>query len=180
MNELALHILDLVQNSITAGADFVQIIISESTQEDSFIIEIIDNGCGMSEDFVKKVTDPFVTTRKTRKVGLGIPLFKSAAMSCGGDLLISSKVNEGTKLTATFKRSHIDRAPLGDMAETMAVLINGAPEIDFLYKHTCDEKNFTFDTREIKAVLGEVPISTPDVILFIKESINEELSQINF
>ena len=179
MKELALHILDLAKNSITAEADLVIIVIDEYLTNDILTITIEDNGCGMDEIEVEKVKDPFVTSRTSRKVGLGIPLMLAACQRCEGDLSIESQRNVGTKLIATLKHSHIDRAPLGNMTDTMVSLIIGAGYIDFVYIHIINQKEFCFDTREIRQALGgEVPLSEPEVLDWIKSYINEGLSNL--
>lgn len=183
MKDLSLHILDLSQNSISAGARVVQITVDEDAEADRLTICIEDNGKGMDKDFLERVKDPFVTTRTSRKVGLGIPLMLAACKRCEGDLIIESEINIGTKLTATFKHSHIDRAPIGDMAETMLSLIlagsTGRENVDFVYKHVINQRDFCFDTREIKDVLGtEISLSEPDVLMWIKDYINEGLENL--
>ncbi len=178
MKELSLHILDIAQNSITAGATLVTISIAEDTVKDILTISIEDNGKGMSEEFLAKVRDPFTTTRTTRPVGMGISLFESAAKACGGGLDIKSELGVGTVVTTEFKHSHIDRAPIGDMAETFVTIIGTNPNIDYVYNHSINGESFTMDTRELKAVLGEVPLDIPDVTMWIKENINESLNNI--
>ncbi len=176
MKELSLHILDIVKNSVKAKATLIGIDIIESVQADELTIVISDNGCGMSKDFLARVRDPFTTTRTTRKVGMGIPLYEAAALQCDGRFDITSEVNVGTTVTAVFGLSHIDRAPLGDMAETMTTLVSGSPEIDFCYTHQTDTNRFVFDTREIRKELGEVPLNLPDVLLWIDAFIKEGLT----
>lgn len=179
MKELALHILDLAQNSITAGADLIRISVDENLIRDTLVISIEDNGCGMDAHEVEKVKDPFVTSRTSRRVGLGIPLMLVASERCEGNLSIESEKNVGTKLTATFKHSHIDRAPIGNMTETMISLIIGAENINFVYIHKINQEEFCFDTREIRQALGEeIPLSEPDVLDWIKSYINEGLSNL--
>ncbi len=178
MKELSLHILDIAQNSITADATLVTISITEDTVKDVLTISIEDNGKGMSEEFLKKVRDPFTTTRTTRPVGMGISLFESAAKACEGGLDIKSELGVGTVVTTEFKHSHIDRAPIGDMAETFVTIIGTKPTIDFVYNHSINGESFTMDTRELRAVLGEVPLDIPDVTMWIKENINESLNNI--
>ncbi len=150
MKELSLHILDIAKNSVKANAALIEILINEDSEKNLLTIEINDNGCGMSEEFLKTVKDPFSTTRTTRKVGMGISLFEAASVQCGGRLDITSEEGVGTKLRTSFVLDHIDRAPVGDMAGTMETLISGSPEIDFLYRHTKNGKTFTLDTREIR------------------------------
>ena len=163
MEELSLHILDIAKNSVKAKAT---------------LIEIEDNGCGMDKEFLKTVTDPFSTTRTTRKVGLGIPLFKAAAQRCGGDLEIFSETGKGTTLRAWFEHNHIDRAPLGDMAGTMQTLISGSPEIDFLYCHTINDREFILDTREMRNILGDVPLDSMEVVSWIYDYTEEGIENI--
>lgn len=175
MKELSLHILDLAENSVKAGATKINISIDEDTERDLLTIELEDNGEGMSEDLLKKVEDPFVTSRTTRKVGLGIPLMKAAALRCEGDFKISSVIGKGTKVISIFKHSHIDRAPIGDIGQTIISLINANEKIDIVYKHSYNGNCFVFDTREIKKILGDVPIRSVEVILWIKDYINENI-----
>ena len=178
MQEISLNILDIAQNSIRADATLIEIDIAENIADDSFVFSIKDNGCGMSEEMVKNVTDPFVTTRTTRKIGLGIPLLRSMAQAAGGDLKIESRLGEGTVVTATFSHSHIDRQPLGDIASVISSLISMNPDIDFVYTHIYNESDFSLDTRELRSVLGEVSFSEPSVALWISEYVNEGLTEI--
>lgn len=173
MREISLHILDIVQNSISAGASLIEVSIYENTEKDEFAVTITDNGKGMSEDMVKSVIDPFTTSRTTRKVGLGIPLFKTAAELTGGNFEISSCVGSGTVVKATFVRSSIDRQPLGDIAGTMLGLFTSYESIDFLYSHEIDSSVFKADTRELKEVLGGVPLSQPEVYLWLTDYLSE-------
>jgi anti-sigma regulatory factor (Ser/Thr protein kinase) len=178
MQDFSLHVLDLVENSITAGAKQIEIDVQEDTAQDLLCFRITDNGRGMSEEMVRKVLDPFVTTRTTRRVGLGLSLFAQAAKSCNGDLTVDSTVGEGTRLVATFQLSHIDLKPWGSMVHTLITLIVGNPEIDFLYRHRKDNFEYTLDTAEIKSELGDVPISQPEVITLIKNDLKKNLNQI--
>ncbi|MFZ5965945.1 MAG: ATP-binding protein [Bacillota bacterium] len=173
MNELSLHILDIVQNSISANATWIEITITEDEEKDLLLICIEDNGKGMTIDFLNKVTDPFVTSRNTRKVGLGISLFKAAAEQCDGSFNIESQLGQGTKVTAKFKRSHIDRAPLGNIADTMITIIMSNAAIDYKYSHTYNDKVFVFNTQEIRNILGDVPLDNLDVIDWIKNHFQE-------
>ncbi len=179
MKELSLHILDIAKNSVKAQATLIEIYVTEDESKNLLTIEIKDNGCGMTEEFLKTVKDPFSTTRTTRKVGMGISLFEAAAVQCGGKLDITSEVGVGTTLTTTFELDNIDRAPIGDMAGTMQTLISGSPAIEFIYRHEKNSKVFVLDTRELKQVLGEVPLDTPEVLLWIEGYVNEGLSEIN-
>ncbi|MEW6409927.1 MAG: ATP-binding protein [Nitrospirota bacterium] len=178
MEDLSLHILDIVENSIEAGADRIEVIVTEDIQRDTLIIEIKDNGRGIDNKTLKKVFDPFFTTRKTRRVGLGLSLIAQAAKESGGDIAIKSKKAKGTTLTVTFQYSHIDRKPLGNMVETLIVLIAANPEIDFLYKHVRDNNSYIFDTRKIKRELRGIPINTPDTLISIRMEIEEGLKSL--
>lgn len=178
MKELCLNVLDIAQNSIVAKASLIALYVHEDTARDKLTITLRDNGCGMTEEQIKNVTDPFYTTRTTRKIGLGVPLFKMAAEMSDGDFSITSKNGEGTDVTATFLLSHVDRMPLGDMEGTMADLIYMNPELDFVYKRTRDERELNLDTRELKEILGDVPLNSPDVRVWLKEYLAEQLSEL--
>lgn len=178
MKEISLHILDIVHNSIRAGATEVELCVTESVADDILSFTITDNGCGMDEEMVKSVIDPFTTSRSTRKVGLGIPLLKLATENTGGGIEISSKLGEGTKIKAVFGISHIDRQPLGDMSETMLGLITSYEEIDFVYRHMVDGKEFVLDTKEVKQILGGVSLKSPEVVIWLKEFLAENESEL--
>lgn len=178
MKELSLHILDIVQNSISAKAAEVAIEICESAAKNIIEITITDNGCGMDGELLKKVTDPFTTTRSTRKVGLGVPLFKLAAEQAGGTFDISSKVGEGTTVKATFEYDNIDRSPIGDMAGTLTTLISVNENVDFVYTHATDKGKFEFDTKQIREVLGGVALNEFKVLCWIEEFIKEGLNSV--
>lgn len=173
MEELALHILDVLQNAREAGATLVRLTIEEDLAADRLTIVVEDNGRGMDEATRKKVLDPFFTTRTTRHVGLGLPLFAAAAEQCNGGLQVESAPRKGTRVTATFQHSHIDRAPLGRMAETLVAFLLGEPPCDLVYKHRRDGKEFTLDTREVRRELGEVPLSHPAVREWLQDYLTE-------
>ncbi len=178
MRELSLHILDIAQNSIKAEAECLRIVVIEDLVADKLTIKIKDDGTGMDSDTVLKVVDPFYTTRTTRKVGLGIPLFKISAEQCDGYFDIKSQVGAGTEIIAVFKHSHIDRVPLGNMPETIVTIINGCDNMDLVYTHTYNGATFTLNTKEIKKLLDGVPISNLDVITWLREYITEGLNEI--
>lgn len=178
MNELSLHILDIVQNSIKANAHLVEIIINEQDIEDSYSITITDDGHGMDEKTLTEVSDPFFTTRTTRKVGMGTSLFKMAAELCEGAFAIESTVDVGTKVTATFIKSHIDRAPLGAIDETITILMLNDSDIDIFYKHTVNDRTYIFDTREVRQVLDGIPFTDYNVIEWVKNNIKDGLNTI--
>ncbi|MDY4558888.1 MAG: ATP-binding protein [Eubacteriales bacterium] len=176
MRELALNILDIVENSVKANATLIEIDVS--AKDNLLTVSVKDNGKGMSEEFLSKVTDPYTTTRTTRKVGLGLPLLKMEAEMCGGRFSISSKLGVGTIVATDFQIDHIDRPPLGDLGETMSTLLSGEDNVDYVLTYSVNDVGFTLDTRELKAELDGVPISEPEVLLFVKNYIRENISQI--
>lgn len=173
MTEISLNVLDVAENSTRAGAALVAITAAVDTASDLLTITIVDDGCGMTEEQAAHVTDPFFTTRKTRKVGLGIPFFKYAAESTGGSFTIDSTPGVGTTVTAVFGLSHIDRMPLGDMNGTIETLITCHPDTDFLYTYRYNDASFVLDTREFREILGDIPFDTPEVSAYIKEYLAE-------
>jgi anti-sigma regulatory factor (Ser/Thr protein kinase) len=179
MKELALHILDLIQNCITAGADLIKLTISENHEENTLTIKIEDNGCGMDEDTVNRVIDPFYTTRTTRAVGLGVPMFKVSAEMCGGDFSITSEVAVGTTVEAWFMYDHIDRPPLGDMPATIVGVVLSLEEANFVYRHAFNDEIFELNTKEMREMLGEdVSLSEVEVLQWVKGYVSEGLAEI--
>ena len=182
MKELSLNILDIVENSTKAKAELVKIEIIEDNE--LLTIKISDNGTGMTEEVLSTVSNPFYTTRTTRKVGLGIPLFRLAAEQTGGSLSIESKHIDsypeahGTVVTAIFHKNHIDFTPLGDVISTVTTLIQGHPNTDFFFNHKIGSDSVSLDTREIRAVLDDVPLDTFEVILWIKGNLEEQYNEI--
>lgn len=177
MRELSLHILDIAQNSIVAEADEIRIAIVENFIDDRLTICIKDDGKGMDQETVNKVIDPFYTTRTTRKVGLGIPMFKQAAETCEGRFSITSSPGVGTDIVADFRYSHIDRMPLGNMSDTLITIINSSEKIDLMYTHAIGNEKFTLSTKEIKKTLGELPITNLDVLIWLRDYIKENLAE---
>lgn len=174
MRELSLNILDIAQNSISANASLIEIEVLENTAECTMTIGIYDNGKGMTDEQVKAVQDPFYTTRTTRKVGMGVPLFKMAAEQTGGQLSIESEVGKGTRVTAVFRTDSIDFTPLGDIDSTILTLITMNTDRDFIYRLKVNEKDFTLSTQELKAILGDVSLSEPSVSQWVKEYLHEQ------
>lgn len=173
MTEISLNILDVAENSTRAGASLITILVSVNTLTDKLTVQLTDDGCGMTKEQLEHVTDPFFTTRTTRKVGLGIPFFKYAAESTGGSFSIESEPGIGTKTTAVFGLSHIDRMPLGDMNSTIQTLITCHPDTDFLYIYGYNEASFELDTRLFREILGEIPFDSPEVAAYIREYLFE-------
>lgn len=178
MQELSMHLLDLAQNSIRAGAKLVEIDLDEQPERDELSITLTDDGAGMTPEQLKRVTDPFYTTRETRRVGLGVPLFKMAAEMTGGGLEISSSPGKGAILKARFGLRHIDRMPMGDMAATYCTLVQGNPEIDFVYTHHRGTQSFCIDTRQLRQTLEDIPLNEPEVLAFIGDMIGERIESI--
>lgn len=174
--EISLNILDITENSVKAKATKIEIDIEADFKADNLTIKIIDNGCGMTSEQLKNVTNPFFTTRTTRKVGLGIPFFKMAAESTGGSFDIESKVGLGTTVTALFKLSHIDRMPMGDISLTIWQLVTMHQEINFVFNYKVDDNGFTLDTNEFKEVLGGISFTEPEVSRYIKEYLKENIN----
>lgn len=177
MRELSMHILDLAQNSVAADATRIEIEVSADTRLDTLRISIRDNGRGMSPAFVASVRDPFTTTRTTRRVGMGIPMFAQAARACGGGVTVESIAGNGTTVTATFGLSHIDRAPLGDMAGTLVALVAANPETSIRYVQKTNGAEFVLDTDEIKAWLDGVPINEGPVLKWIGDYVRDQMSR---
>lgn len=178
MPEISLNILDVAQNSVSAGASLTEIIICIDRAADTLEVSISDNGRGMTAEQAERVTDPFYTTRTTRKVGLGIPFFKMAAELTGGSLSIESEPGIGTKTKAVFGLTHIDRMPLGDMAGTMTALIGPNPDIDFVLRYSVDDNSFELDTREMRIILEGIPLYEPEVLGYIAGYINENIDSV--
>lgn len=178
MRELSLHILDVVENGITAGADIIRIQVEESRSADLLSIYINDNGRGIPAEKLKNLQDPFVTSRTTRRVGLGLSLLAAAAERCDGKLAVSVGTGGGTDVRASFRYSHIDRAPMGDMASTMATLLMGNPHIDFVYTHVIGGEEFNLDTRDLKKELGDHALEDAMVIYQLGERIRTSLNQL--
>lgn len=179
MNDLSLHILDLVQNSIKAEARNIGITVIENSKDNLLEIEIADDGLGIPVGQTENVLDPFVTSRKSRRVGLGLPLINQAAEMCNGKVTVESALNNGTKVKAAFTLNHVDRPPLGYVDETITVLIAANPEIDFVYKHLRDSKIFAFDTSEIRKKIKGVSINNPAVLEWIREFIKQGIDSLD-
>jgi len=168
MRELSHHLLDLIENSLAAGASTIKITVIEDTTRDILSFEVVDNGGGLSVEEIEQVYDPFVTSRRLRRVGLGIPLLQQAARACEGDLVIKSEKGKGTTVKATFQRSHIDRMPLGDVASTLVATVAAKPDINLLYNHLVDGRNFVFDTGCLVSKFKELPLNEVGVLNWIK------------
>ena len=179
MRELSLHILDIIQNSIVAGATRIEISVEGDTTANRLTITITDNGKGMDAELLRKVRDPFTTSRTTRRVGLGIPMLAAASESCGGHLEIDSAPGKGAKIIAVFILDHIDRAPMGDITGTMISVIAANPDISFKFQQSMDDSQFILDTDVIHAQLEDVPLSDPAVIRWMKGYISEGVASLS-
>lgn len=182
MREITLHLLDLAENSVSAGARTVQVAVCEDLQADRLTASLTDDGRGMDAETVQKVTDPFYTSRTTRKVGLGIPLLKGAAEECNGGLRIASKPGEGTRVEVFFQHSHIDRMPLGNLSATFLGLLVGHPDIHWVFRYTARkndgvEETFEFDDQPIKETLEGLPLTHPEVLGFVRGMIDEGVAE---
>lgn len=177
MPEIALNILDVAENSVRAQAKLVEITVAVDEKADTLTVTIKDDGCGMSEEQVAHVVDPFFTTRTTRKVGLGVPFFKMAAEQTGGSFSIRSKIGAGTTVCAVFCLSSIDRMPLGDIGGVIHTLVTFHPEFDFFYEYRFNDRAFTLDTRAFREILGDVPLNAPEVSDYIAEYLRENQAE---
>lgn len=178
MRELSLHILDIVQNSITAGASEITVEISEDISANELKISITDNGCGMDEETLARVNGTFTSSRTTRKIGMGIALFRAAAELSDGQLVLTSQKGVGTSTVATFRHDSIDRMPLGDISGTMMLLAAKALNFDLIYRHVWCGSEFVFSTKDIKEILEDSPIDSPEVLQYIQEYIHENLTEL--
>lgn len=179
MTEISLNILDVAQNSVRAEATLTEISVIADTKADTLKVTIKDNGCGMSEEQLRSVTDPFFTTRTTRKIGLGIPFFKMSAESTGGSFSIRSQQGVGTVTEAVYIISSIDRMPLGDITGTIHSLVTLNPDIDFLYTYSVDGRSFTMDTREFREILGDVSFAETEISNYINDYLTENKDEVD-
>ena len=182
MKELSLNILDIAQNSIKARAENILILIEET--DNMITLTVRDDGCGMTADVLERVENPFYTTRTTRKVGMGIPLLKLAAEQTGGEVSVKSVSEQdsddhGTTVTATFFKNHLDFTPLGDIVTTVCTLIHGAPDIDWHIEHTYGDKSVVLDTKQMREILGDVPLDSIEILSWIRQSLTEEYAEFN-
>lgn len=180
MKDLSMNVLDITQNSISAGAKKIYITVNENILNNILTITIADNGCGMSEDILRIVKNPFTTSRNTRKVGLGIPMLDQTCSMCGGNLDIKSEPLKGTTIIATMEYNNLDRPPLGNISEAIYILIITNTLISFKYTHTYNNNIYVLDTDEIHEILGDVPFTEPDIMEWIKLNIEEGVSELYY
>ncbi len=180
MKDIAMHLLDIARNSIDAKARNITVSFFVHNKEGTLFIIIQDDGCGMGKELVKIVTDPFTTTRKSRKVGLGLPFFKMNAEQTGGWLEIKSELNKGTQVKALFNITNIDCVPMGDMAGAVTLLISGNPGVNFKFEFKTQSDQYLIGTQEIQIALEGTDVNQPKVMMLIKEMIEENLKEIGF
>ena len=178
MQDPSLHILDIVENSLAAGARRGEIRVAEDIEADRMFIEIVDDGFGMDEERARRALDPFFTTKTVRRVGLGLPLLSEACRMSNGDMQIQSCPGKGTRVKASFQHSHIDRKPLGNIRDTLITVMTGHPQVDLLYEHRREDKVFSLDTREVKADLGDIPLDAPQVVSALRALIQSGLEEL--
>ena len=178
MREIALHLLDIAENSVAAHAKTITLMVEEDFPGDRLRLVVQDDGEGMDQEQVARLGDPFATSRKTRHVGFGIPFLKAAAEACNGSLRITSAVGQGTRLEADFQRSHIDRAPLGDLAGTVLTLVMANPRIRWVFSYRVDDAQFDFDAGPIQEVLGEVPLTEPAILAFVRQMLEQGVADV--
>ena len=178
MKDLSLHILDIIENSVRAGAKKIDILIEQDTKKDFLKVSIKDNGKGMEKRLIKNAADPFFTTKKSKRVGLGIPLLKQAAESAGGRFKIESKKKKGTKIEAEFQDSHIDRKPLGDIAETFISAVLMAPETEFIFRYKKDGSDLVLKTKELKKQIGVETLTNTNILKELKDLLNNKLKEL--
>jgi len=171
LRELALHILDLAENSTRAGATLVEIEVAEDRQDDRLVIRIRDNGRGFASG--AKLDDAFFTSKEGKRFGLGIPFFRQAAESCEGTLKVESSTGKGTTVEAVFRLSHADLMPVGDIGATLSALVGGSPETDFVFRSLGGAEEYVFDTRRLRDEIEGLPLNVPQVMQYIKENVNE-------
>jgi hypothetical protein len=175
MEEICAHILDITANALTAGATHITVSIEEDRKNDVLFLSFKDDGKGMDEETVKRVTDPFYSTKRGTKVGLGIPLLKGTAETCGGTFLLTSRLGEGVDIKASFRLDHPDLPPLGNLKDTIMVLVAGNPEVDFSFTYKTDGNIFSLYTQEIRAIVGDMPLNHPEIVKFLTVYLDEKL-----
>lgn len=180
MKELAMHVYDLMENSTAANSTEVKLTIKDSIKENIYAFTIEDNGKGMTPEFMARVTDPYTTSRTTRKVGLGLPLIKMNTENCGGGMKLQSEVGKGTRLDFWFQHDHWDRPPMGDLAGTIVMLCAAHEDIHIIYRHITDQGEFVFDTAEIHEALDGMSMNDVKVMAWLKEMIQENLEAIGY
>ena len=175
--EISLNVLDIAQNSISAKAQDIRIVIESDTQACTLLFSIEDNGCGMTPEQVEAVIDPFYTTRTTRKVGLGIPFLKQASEASGGSFFIESEPGKGSVLKAVFRTDSVDCMPLGDITATIHMLVIYNETVHFIYTYTVNGQSFTLDTNEFRGILGDISFQEAEISEYILQYLTENKAE---
>ncbi len=178
MKELAYHVLDIANNSVRGKASNIKIMVDENIIDNQLIISIEDDGVGIPPEILKSIKDPFTTSRTMRKVGLGIPFLNDTCVFCNGGLEIESHLGSGTRVRAWMEYAHIDRPPLGNIVSSVTTLITSEEAINIQYEHIINGKKFSVSTKELKAILGQVPLNQVEVVLWLKEYIKENIEEL--
>jgi hypothetical protein len=183
MREIALHLLDIAENSVAAESKNISVHVHEDLFHDRLTTSVIDDGRGMDQETAERVQDPFYTTRTTRTVGLGIPLLKLAAEMADGSFSLQSEPGQGAWAEAEFRHSHIDRMPLGDLSSTFLTLLISHPQIDWTFLYRLTDKNkqshdFLFESAELKSELGDISLTEPEVLTFLRSIFEEGIEEV--
>jgi anti-sigma regulatory factor (Ser/Thr protein kinase) len=179
MKDLSLHILDIVENSIEAGAQRIEVTVNEDTEKNSLVLEIEDDGKGMDKTTLSAALDPFFTTKKSKRVGLGLSLLAQSAQEAEGSFDVMSKKGKGTSIRAQFKHDHIDRKPLGNIVDTLiAIIATDAQNVDIVYRHRKNNKSFVFDSRAVKQSLNGIPINSTPILNYVRNNLIKEFKNI--
>jgi len=178
MDDLSLFIQDIIENSINAKANHIQLFIDENIKKNELVVEIIDDGCGMSEETLKKVLNPFYTTRKTRNVGLGLSFFRESVMQTGGHFTITSSLGEGTKVKAVYVLNHIDTPPLGKIEDTIVAILSDQRVTHFVYTHQFEQEKFELNSDDLLKVLEIECFNDPQILVLIKNYVVDLLKNI--
>ena len=177
MNDLSLHIIDIIQNSLSAGAGRIVLTVDENAAHDKLTIAVEDDGKGMAPEQLERLADPFFTSRTTRRVGMGIPLFRQSAEQAGGTLTVESEPGKGTKVTAVFQYHHLDRPPLGDLAGSFVLMVAANPRVGFRLNYHYNTQTYRFDTSEVNEALGGIPLNEPAVVKMLTEMVSENIKE---
>jgi hypothetical protein len=183
MREIALHLLDIAENSVAAESMSISVHVHEDLSRDLLLACVIDDGRGMDAQTAQQVQDPFYTTRTTRSVGLGIPLLKLAAEQADGRFSLQSEPGNGTWVEAEFRHSHIDRMPLGDLSSTFLTLLISHPQTKWIFLYRVTDKNgrsrdFLFESAELMSELGDVSLTEPEVLTFVRSIFEEGIEEV--
>jgi hypothetical protein len=178
MKTISEHMLDIVENSVRAKATLIEIMVFEDISCDFYALHFNDNGCGMNKYIMQHATNPFFTSRTTRKVGLGLSLLKYNALTSNGSFTINSEVGKGTRVKAMFQLSHLDRPPAGDLWDSLFLIFYSNPEIRVVYRHQTHVGKFEIDSAELKQLLEGVSLQQGEIKKAVIELIKNNLEEI--